>query len=342
VLSGHTDVVPVDGQDWNSDPFSLTERGGRLYGRGTADMKGFIACCLAAVPALARTPLKRPIHLALSYDEEIGCLGVPRLLADLAANVPPPALAIVGEPTRMRIGDRHRGFFGYRTTFHGRAAHSSDPGAGASAIYPAAEFLRFLRTAGDDGGDGIDRTTLNVGRIDGGTAINIVPNRCDVVWEFRPSADSDVGAIRTTVDDFMARSVVHGVKLDHAALTSVPPLASRNDNAALKLAHYSPPSRCRSEPRLDSSRPQESRPLYAGQARSIRRTSRMNGSRLPSSKREADFSIASAPGRALKRRSGLMDRRMRYCDQLICHSPSTSLNASRAFRKASIPEGMPQ
>ena len=106
VLSGHTDVVPVDGQDWTSDPFSLTKRGGRLYGRGTADMKGFIACCLAAVPALARTPLKRPIHLALSYDEEIGCFGVPRLLADLTANVPPPALAIVGEPTGMRIGDR--------------------------------------------------------------------------------------------------------------------------------------------------------------------------------------------------------------------------------------------
>ena len=137
----------------------------------------------------------------------------------------------------MRIGDRHRGFFGYRTTFHGRAAHSSDPSAGASAIYSAAEFVRFLRTAGDDGGDGIERTTFNVGRIDGGTAINIVPHRCEVVWEFRPSAGSDVGAIRTTIDDFIARSVVHGVKFDHAALTSVPPLASRNDNAALKLAH---------------------------------------------------------------------------------------------------------
>jgi acetylornithine deacetylase len=238
VLSGHTDVVPVDGQDWNSDPFSLTRRGGRLYGRGTADMKGFIACCLAAVPALARTPLKRPIHLALSYDEEVGCLGVSRLLADLAANVPPPALVIVGEPTGMRIGDRHRGFFGYRTTFHGRAAHSSDPSAGASAIYAAAEFVRFLRAAGDDGGTGIDRTTFNVGRIDGGTAINIVPHRCEVVWEFRPSAGSDVDAIRTTVDDFMARSAVHDVKLDHAALTSVPPLAPRDDNAALRLAHY--------------------------------------------------------------------------------------------------------
>jgi acetylornithine deacetylase/succinyl-diaminopimelate desuccinylase-like protein len=173
-------------------------------------------------------------RIRLSYDDD------KRKANALASLGPDRAGGIVlsGHTDVVPVdGDRHRGFFGYRATFHGRAAHSSDPGAGASAIYPAAEFVRFLRTAGDDGGDGIDRTTFNVGRIDGATAINIVPNRCEVVWEFRPSASSDVGAIRTTVDDFIARSVVHDVKFDHVALTSVPPLASRNDNAALKLAH---------------------------------------------------------------------------------------------------------
>lgn len=236
VLSGHTDVVPVDGQSWSSDPFVLTERDGRLHGRGATDMKAFVACCLAAVPIMAAAELRRPIHIALSYDEEVGCFGVPRLIADLLAHEPKPALAIIGEPTQMRIGDRHRGFLGFRTSFTGKPAHSSDPGAGASAIYPACAFVSFLKALSDDAGSGIDRTTFNVGRIDGGTAINIVPGACDVVWEFRPAPDADVAAIRTTIESFLARATPSDIAQATELLTRVPPLAPDPDGMGTDLA----------------------------------------------------------------------------------------------------------
>src|SRR5262249_53687933 len=113
VLSGHTDVVPVAGQPWSGDPFSLSERNGRFYGRGSADMKGFIALVLALVPEMRSVGLKRPLHIALSYDEELGCLGAPRMIADIAANFPRPAMVIVGEPTRLKLADRHKGCYGY-------------------------------------------------------------------------------------------------------------------------------------------------------------------------------------------------------------------------------------
>jgi acetylornithine deacetylase len=235
VLSGHTDVVPVDGQPWSSDPFVLTERDGRLHGRGATDMKGFLACCLAAGPAIAAAELKRPIHLALSYDEEVGCFGVPGLIADLLAHEQRPALAIIGEPTQMRIGDRHRGFLGFRTRFTGRPAHSGDPGAGASALYPACAFVSFLKAIGEGGGSGIDRTTFNVGRIDGGSAINIVPGRCEVVWEFRPAPGADIAALRMTIETFLARATPDEIAHATELLTYVPPLDSEPGGAALAL-----------------------------------------------------------------------------------------------------------
>jgi acetylornithine deacetylase len=233
VLSGHLDVVPVDGQAWSSDPFALTERDGRLHGRGTADMKGFIAACLAAVPGCAEE-LARPVHLALSYDEEVGCFGVPRLVADLVAHEELPACAIIGEPTGMRISDHHRGFLGFRTAFEGRAAHSSDPGAGASAIYPASAFVTFLNAIGSSGGAASDTTTFNVGRIEGGSAINIVPSACQVVWELRPSASVDLAALRTTIDTFLARSTAAGVTHSTEVLARVPPLRPDGEARALK------------------------------------------------------------------------------------------------------------
>jgi acetylornithine deacetylase len=226
VLSGHSDVVPVEGQYWSSDPFVLTESGGRLHGRGTADMKAFVACCLAAVPGMTAARLQRPIHIALSYDEEVGCFGVSRLIADLLAHEAKPALAIIGEPTQMRIGDRHRGFLGFRTRFTGKPAHSSDPSAGASAIYPACAFVAFLEALNNDAGAaGIDATTFNVGRIHGGIAINIVPEACDVVWEFRPSPGADVAAIRATIDSFLTRATPSDIAQATQLLTRVPPLA---------------------------------------------------------------------------------------------------------------------
>jgi acetylornithine deacetylase len=236
VLSGHTDVVPTDGQAWFSDPFRLVEREGRLYGRGAADMKGFVAACLSAAPSFASANLKRPIHLALSYDEEIGCLGVPRLIADLLAHEPMPALAIIGEPTGMRLGDRHRGFLGFRTRFSGCAAHSSDPSAGASAIYPASAFVTFLQALGDKSGSGADRTTFNVGRIDGGSAINIIPPTCEVLWEFRPAAETDTSVLRTTIETYLDRATPTGILQETEILTQVPPLSPAAGNLAVEVA----------------------------------------------------------------------------------------------------------
>ncbi len=221
VLSGHSDVVPVDDQDWTSDPFSLANRDGRLHGRGAVDMKGFVAACLAAVPGWQALELRRPIHLALSYDEEVGCLGVPLLIADMLAHCPMPALAIIGEPTQMRIGLSHRGFYGYRSVFHGRAAHSSDPRLGASAIEPAAAFVAALTGFGGHA----DRaaTTVNVGRIAGGSAINIVPERCELVWEFRPPGEAVVDAVLAEVERFAA-GLPPGVSVETVPLARVLPL----------------------------------------------------------------------------------------------------------------------
>jgi len=236
VLSGHTDVVPVDDQAWSSDPFRLAERDGRLYGRGATDMKGFVAACLAAAEGFAAADLARPVHIALSYDEEIGCLGVQRLIDDLLAHEEKPALAIVGEPTEMRLGDRHRGFLGFRTRFEGKAAHSSDPSAGASAIYPAAEFIGFLKSVGHRTGAGIDHTTLNIGRIEGGSAINIVPSACEVLWEFRPVTPEDADETELLVAAYLARAMPPEIRQSTRRHVHVPPLSSTGDEPALALA----------------------------------------------------------------------------------------------------------
>lgn len=233
VLSGHTDVVPVDDQDWASDPFVLASRDGRLHGRGAVDMKGFVAACLAAIPALRAHKLRRPIHLALSYDEEVGCLGVPLLVADMLVHCPRPALAIIGEPTQMRIGLSHRGFYGYRSVFHGRAAHSSDPRLGASAIEPAAAFVTAL--AGLGGCDDRGGTTVNTGKIAGGSAINIVPERCEVVWEFRPPDEAAVGAVLAEVESLIA-GLSRGVRVETTPLARVLPLDCAVDSPAVALA----------------------------------------------------------------------------------------------------------
>lgn len=236
VLSGHTDVVPVDDQNWSSDPFRLNERDGRLYGRGTADMKGFVAACLAAAEGFAAADLARPIHIALSYDEEVGCLGVQRLIGDLLANEERPGLAIIGEPTGMRLGDRHRGFLGFRTRFEGKAAHSSDPNAGASAIHPAADFVGFLKSIGHRAGLGGDRTTVSVGRIEGGSAINIVPSACELLWEFRPVTPEDADETERLVAAYLARATPPDVRQSTQRSVHVPPLSTAHDEPALLAA----------------------------------------------------------------------------------------------------------
>ncbi|MFD2236909.1 acetylornithine deacetylase [Aureimonas populi] len=201
VLSGHTDVVPVDGQAWTSDPFTLTERDGRLYGRGACDMKGFLACALAAVPRMRAAGLRRPIHLAFSYDEEVGCLGVVPLLEALRADGVRPAFCVVGEPTSMQVVTGHKAKRSMRVTARGRACHSSLAPQGVNAVDYAAlvvvrmrEIARRLATCGgrDEAYD-IPFTTAHTGTIAGGTALNIVPDECVLQCEFRvlPFEDAD-------------------------------------------------------------------------------------------------------------------------------------------------------
>jgi acetylornithine deacetylase len=193
VLSGHTDVVPVDGQEWSSDPFAVIERDGRLYGRGTCDMKSFIAIVLALAPEFVRAPLAAPIHLAFSYDEEVGCLGVRRLLDDLAARGIRPRACIVGEPTDMKVIRAHKGKLSLRARVRGFECHSSLAPKGVNAIQYAAEAIAYLIAMGRriaesgpfDREYDIPYTTVHTGLIQGGTALNIVPKDCWFDFEFR-------------------------------------------------------------------------------------------------------------------------------------------------------------
>jgi len=250
VLSGHTDVVPVEGQHWQSEPFALTERDGRLYGRGTCDMKGFLAIALALAPEMAGAPLQRPIHLALSYDEEVGCFGVGRLIADVTANLPRPAAVIVGEPSEMRPVNAHKGVRVYRTVVRGRAAHSSQPQLGANAIIAAARIVEFIRQRAQrhrlegphDARFVPPYTSFQVGRIEGGTATNIVAEHCSLLWEFRPLPGDDGDAIEAGVLGFIDDEVLPELRqtAPEAAVTTeriagVVPLAPENAGVAEAL-----------------------------------------------------------------------------------------------------------
>jgi acetylornithine deacetylase len=192
-LSGHTDVVPVAGQDWSSDPFTLRERDGKLYGRGTTDMKGFVAVCLAMVPEMAGAKLATPIHLAISYDEEVGCTGVRPLLHEFNRGAVKPLGCFVGEPTQMDVTIGHKGKQAVRATFRGLAAHSSLAPSGVNAVEYAAELITEIRrratqlaTQGphDEMYD-VPHTTLLTSIVQGGTALNIVPDRCVIEFEAR-------------------------------------------------------------------------------------------------------------------------------------------------------------
>ena len=211
ILSGHTDVVPVEGQSWSNDPFRLTERNGRLYGRGATDMKGFDACCLAAVPDMVAAPLTRPIHLALSYDEEVGCIGVRGMIARLERAKVKPAACFVGEPTEMRVVIGHKGKRSFRVTVHGKTCHSSLAPHGVNAVEYAARLIvkirdisnRLARSGARDSLYDVPYTTAHTGVVRGGTALNIVPDACTFEFEFRPLATDDVGSL---VDEVMAHA----------------------------------------------------------------------------------------------------------------------------------------
>jgi len=193
MLSGHTDVVPAEGQPWTTPPFQATERDGRIYGRGSADMKGFVACSIMAMIHASRKDLKRPLLLALSFDEEIGCVGVRHLLRELEDKLPAPLLCLVGEPTLMKIGTGHKGKAVYRARCCGQAGHSGLAPRFVNAIHTASDLIGAIRDVQQDlaergpreEGYDIPYTTMHVGTISGGKALNIVPDQCDVNFEIR-------------------------------------------------------------------------------------------------------------------------------------------------------------
>ena len=251
VLSGHTDVVPVEGQAWTSDPFTLTRRNGNLYGRGSADMKGFIACCLAIAGRAAAAPLKTPIHFAFSYDEEIGCVGVRRLL-DLLKDAPvKPRLCIVGEPTMMQAVTAHKGKLGFRVTAHGLEAHSSLAPIGVNAIYMASDLIAAIRTIQTeiadsgirDGDYEVAYTTLHVGKIHGGEVMNIVPNACTFDFEIRYLPEENeqaiVARIRQAAERIAEgyRGVFAEARFTFADLQSYPAMSTPVDSEAVKFVH---------------------------------------------------------------------------------------------------------
>lgn len=248
VLSGHSDVVPVEGQTWSSDPFTLTERDGRLYGRGTADMKSFLAIALALAPEFAARPLRRPIHLAFSYDEEVGCLGVGGLIEDMSANLPLPALAIIGEPTDMRLVTGHKAVHAFRTSITGRPAHSSQPHRGAGAIFAAGRMIEKLWQLGQEKRQHSDPrfeppyTTVQVGTIEGGTALNILPGACSFVWEYRSLPGDDPTDIHRRMEAFAQEEVLPALRefapeadIVTEAIAAVPPLTPEREGAAEAL-----------------------------------------------------------------------------------------------------------
>lgn len=249
VLSGHTDVVPVEGQAWTSDPFTLTRRGDKLLGRGTADMKGFLAACLAMIHDAVKRDLATPIHLAFSYDEEVGCLGVRRLIGMLKDFEPRPRLCIVGEPTSMQVVTAHKGKVGARATCHGLEAHSSLAPLGLNAIHMAADLIQAIRALQadvaahglKDGDYDIAYTTLHVGKIAGGEVVNIVPNLCSFDFEIRYLPGDDAEALMARIRgeaaeiEAAARRIHGQARIAFSPLASYPALDTAPDSEAVNF-----------------------------------------------------------------------------------------------------------
>lgn len=207
VLSGHSDVVPVTDQDWTTDPFTLTSKGNKLFGRGTCDMKGFIAATIAMAPTFARGRLNRPVHFAFTYDEEVGCIGAGHLASSLQQMELRPAVAIIGEPTSMRVIEGHKGCNEYTTRFQGLEGHGSDPDAGVNAVEYAVRYVARLLALKEQLRDRAPAnstfvppwTTLNVGVLTGGAARNVIAPKAQVDWEMRPMHAADADFVKSTM-----------------------------------------------------------------------------------------------------------------------------------------------
>jgi acetylornithine deacetylase len=250
VLSGHTDVVPVDGQAWSTNPWRMSERDGRLYGRGTADMKSFIAVALSLVPEMRKARLKRPVIFALSYDEEIGLLGAPHMIADMRTRLAPPAAVIVGEPTLMQVIDGHKGIAAFRTTVAGYTTHSSQTDRGVSAVEAAARLIGKIVAMRDERARAADpaspfrppHTTLTANVVRGGAQVNIMAGECAFDWDCRViPGDSAADALAEferfaqAVEAEMRRKAPN-CRIATERLSDAPPLAPSTDNPAADLA----------------------------------------------------------------------------------------------------------
>ena len=253
LLSGHTDVVPVEGQDWATPPFKMTEKSGKLFGRGTCDMKGFIACVLAKIPDFVSTELQEPIHIALSYDEETGCTGVHSLIDVVNDMAMKPRACIVGEPTSMKVVNSHKGIRHFLTKVYGHENHSSTD-RGVNAISYAAEIVTLIDQMQEEMRgrpslvEGFDPpyATVHAGRIKGGTAANITPNYCEIEWDYRPIPGTDEDEIFNRYEKFInevilrkmrAKSDKYGdVKTDY--LAKVPCLFPETGSSAETLVKH--------------------------------------------------------------------------------------------------------
>ena len=250
LLSGHSDVVPVDGQNWSVPPFALSERDGKLYGRGTADMKGFIACMLASVPHFLAQPLAQPLHLAISYDEEVGCLGVRTLLDVLASRPEKPDLCLIGEPTELQPVLGHKGKLAVRCEVQGAACHSAYAPQGVNAIQYAAKLIHRLTTIGEvlaaperqDARFDPPFTTVQIGLIQGGRALNIVPAECTFDFEVRTLPQDDAQQVAEELEHYAQRELLPQMRAVNSdteirfyPLSSYPGLYTAAQSAAAQL-----------------------------------------------------------------------------------------------------------
>lgn len=250
ILSGHTDVVPVEGQAWSSDPWTLTEKDGKLFGRGACDMKAFSAIALSLLPEMAKAELKRPIIFALSYDEEIGLLGAPHMIAEIRDKLPAPSAVIVGEPTMMKVIDGHKGIASFRTVVTGYTTHSSQTDRGVSAVEAAARLIAKLSAMREEKARRADpaspfsppHTTMTVNVVKGGTQLNIMAGHCEFNWDCRVIPGDSAAAVLAEFTAYAAeveaamRATAPSCRIETTRMTDAPPLAPAHDNPAADLA----------------------------------------------------------------------------------------------------------
>jgi acetylornithine deacetylase len=246
-LAGHTDVVPVSGQDWKTDPFGLVDKDGHFFGRGTSDMKGFIALALVAACSLDFRKMKKPLHLIFTYDEEIGCHGAKALQKELNGLPDKPRFVLIGEPTGMQLVTAHKGIQNNVMRIRGKPAHSSRPDLGASAIEFAARFIAGIRQSLPQGPDpdfDPPTATFNVGTIRGGEAVNIIPEWCELGWEYRHLPSQDAAVIHRELMQLAEgiRAEMPGIALETRVLASVPGLeAGANRDIVVELKRFIQP-----------------------------------------------------------------------------------------------------